>query len=143
MSNEDQTISTSGHCVCGAIRFTATAMPAFHACHCGVCRRWSSAPFFGVAASDLKIEDDSSLKSYQSSDWASREFCGTCGTSLFWRGVEGDHVTISLGTLDNAEEFTLHREIFVDRKLKAYAFDGDHPKLTGEELLASLGLSAD
>ncbi len=141
MPDNEKTITTSGHCVCGAIRFTAEALPAFHACHCGICRRWSSAPFFGVAAKALKIEEDATLKSYRSSDWATREFCGTCGTSLFWRGAEGDHVTISLGTLDNAEDFTLHREIFVDNKLKAYAFAGDHPKLTGQELLDSLGLS--
>ena len=46
---------------------------------------------------------------------------------------------VSTGAFDDGEQFSLTGEIFVDEKPSGYNFAGDHPRLTGEEFMASIG----
>ena len=46
--------------------------------------------------SSLKIEDDTHLGVYRSSEWAERCFCTKCGTSLFYRLVGKNYDVIWL-----------------------------------------------
>ncbi len=39
-------------------------------------------------------------------------------------------------SLDDTSSFTFHEEIFIDEKPAHYAFAGDRPRLTGEEVIA-------
>ncbi len=41
--------------------------------------------------------------SYRASDFATRQFCGACGSALFWRRDGGNEVDIFLGSLDRPE----------------------------------------
>ncbi len=43
-----------------------------------------------------------------------------------------------LGTFDDQAQFKLAGEIYIDEKPASYEFAGDHPRLTGEEFMASL-----
>jgi len=39
---------------------------------------------------------------YRASALAAREFCGACGSALFWRDAVEDEIDIFLGSLDQA-----------------------------------------
>ena len=55
-----------------------------------------------VPCAGVSVEDEAQLGSYDSSDWAKRQFCRTCGTSLFWRLREGDgHVAVAFQAFDD------------------------------------------
>ena len=75
---------------------------------------------------------------YPSSDWAERGFCGHCGSALFYRLKATGDLMVSVGLFDDPSAFTLASEIFVDDKPPGYALAGNHPRLTGEQFLASL-----
>ena len=79
----------SGGCQCGAVRYTVHAAPSevVH-CHCSMCRKTNGSLFWtgaGVAAEHLTIEGEKNLTSYQSSPNVIRQFCRTCGGTLFAR----------------------------------------------------------
>lgn len=128
----------SGGCLCGSVRFTTTPKkPEMDVCHCGMCRKWSGGVFMAVSCGDVTIEDDSQLGSYISSDWAMRQFCRNCGSSLFWRLREGEgHVAVAFQSFDDTGSFTFLEEIFIDEKPALYAFAGERPRLTGAEVMA-------
>lgn len=77
----------SGQCQCGAIRYTVEGDPAYSAlCHCGDCRASAGAPMVGWALfPEDKVIISGEPVSYRSSENAVRQFCGTCGTGLFYR----------------------------------------------------------
>jgi hypothetical protein len=131
---------TTGKCLCGAVRFTAENVKSEHsACHCGMCRRWSGgSPFFAVRADDVKFEGEENVGRYDSSDWAQRGFCKTCGTSLFYYFKAAKRYAMSAGVFDDNAQFKLTREIFVDRKPVGYSLAGDHPRWTEEETIAKM-----
>ncbi len=43
------------------------------------------------------------------------------------------------GVFDDAEAFSLAGEIYIDSKPAGYGFVGDHPRLTEQEFLESIG----
>ena len=90
-----------------------------------------------VACSEVSVENRGQLATYPSSEWAERQFCKTCGSSLFYRLREGDHgVAVALQSFDDAALFAFHEEIFIDSKPPQYAFEGERPRLTGEQVFA-------
>jgi hypothetical protein len=131
--------TVSGGCLCGAVRFTATPKNRHvDACHCGMCRRWSAGPMFAVDCSGtLKIEDETQLGVYRSSEWAERCFCKQCGTSLFYRLVGKDFVAVSAETLDDQSGYVLTTQIFVDEKPPHYDFANKTKMMTGADVFAA------
>lgn len=131
---------TSGHCLCGAVKFSVGSVEAeHHACHCGSCRRWSGGgPFLAAETTDVVFEDTAQLGRYRSSDWAERGFCRACGTTLFYYLVPAGSYLMSVGAFDDQAPFRLVREIFIDRKPEGYALVGDHPRWTEQETFERL-----
>ena len=130
-------MSHSGKCLCGAVTFSAEGLdPHVHACHCNMCRKFTGGPMLSVSVE--RIEFQGEVGRYASSEWAERGFCAQCGSSLFYRLLEPETYIVATGALDDPELFTLSGEIFVDEKPSGYSFAGDHPRLTGEEFMASL-----
>ncbi|MFV2091563.1 MAG: GFA family protein, partial [Hyphomicrobiales bacterium] len=43
-----------------------------------------------------------------------RGFCGTCGSSLFWRFVDGPNISVMAGTLTPPTGLHVECHIFVD-----------------------------
>lgn len=130
-----------GKCLCGAVTFKVQAPTHLDACHCGQCRRWSGSPNMSLEFTDVSFEDSTGLKWYRSSDWAERGFCGTCGSSLFYRLVENPtKMTVCAGALDGvADDTPLTKEFFIDEKPGFYNFEGEREKLTGAEVFALYG----
>jgi hypothetical protein len=130
----------TGGCLCGAVRFSATVTQAdFAVCHCDMCRRWGSGPFFALSAKDVAFEDPGAVRRHRSSPWAERGFCGVCGSSLFFRLVNGGGdagYELSVGTLDDQSGLRVTGEIFTDRNPGAYALAGPLTALTEAESIA-------
>jgi hypothetical protein len=131
----------SGRCLCGAVRLSAEVAATTHgACHCGMCRRWcGGAPFFFTSVSDLTFEGEENLNRFASSDWAERGSCKKCGTPLFYFFKPAKIYSVGVGAFDEASEFQLNEEIFIDDKPTGYALAGEHPRLTQAEVLAKFG----
>ena len=107
-----------GGCACGAVRYALNSTP-FDAgwCHCRICRLTSGAPamvFASVPAGDLVwTRGADQVKSFKSSSFGHRRFCGSCGTPFL---MEVDHqpetVDFSVATLDAPERVTPGFHIF-------------------------------
>ena len=128
----------TGQCLCGAVKFTGTCETTEHsACHCGMCRRWcGGAPLFSVLCKDVRFEGEANITRHTSSSWAERGFCKTCGSTLFYLYKPKDAYFMAVGALDDAAEYRLAEEIFIDEKPAGYTFTGDHPRLTKAECMA-------
>ena len=98
-------MTRTGRCHCGAISYASEGEPEHHAlCHCIVCRRWSGAPMVGwIAFGADRVTIEGELVAYRSSEHGVREFCGSCGTGLFYRNAAflPGIVDIHSGTLDD------------------------------------------
>lgn len=141
-------VRATGHCLCGAVRFEAeVARAETHCCHCDMCRRWTGSALLAVsiAPDAIRFEGEENIRRYASSDWAERAWCDRCGATLYYRlSVDGfgpRTYEMALGLFDDPDAFPMAKEIYVDRKPTAYAFAGDHRRLTGAEHLAALGLA--
>ncbi len=114
----------TGRCLCGACRFVAMphAMEA-GACHCAICRKWTGGINLSVGCSAASWNADAPLRAFRSSDRAERVFCGTCGSSLYWRALDdaADEQAIALMAFDTPGLFPVTRQIFVDQKPDTYA----------------------
>jgi hypothetical protein len=129
----------SGGCLCGAVTFTASDVETdYHACHCGMCRRWSGGPFLGASAGRVRFEGEENVSVYDSSKWAERGFCTRCGSGLFFRVKSPAQYVMCVGAFDDAAAFRLVGEIYVDRKAGGYDFAGDLPRQTEAEFLEEL-----
>ncbi len=139
------TNAIQGKCLCGDVQFQVEKVEELDICHCNTCQRWTGGPYIGadVRGGVTLIEADT-LAWYESSEWAKRGFCKTCGTSLFYKLKADDSFwSIAGGTLDLPEGLSVAKEIFVDEKPDYYTFAGDQPRLTGAEFLASIGTPSD
>jgi len=79
-----------GQCFCGTVRFEVVGMPKWVAhCHCSMCRRAHAAGYVtwvGYPKTSMRLIDGTdNITTYRSSPPASREFCRTCGSQLFFR----------------------------------------------------------
>ncbi|MDP1026541.1 GFA family protein [Sphingomonas sp. KR1UV-12] len=98
-------MSYAGHCRCGAISWHAEGEPA-HAslCHCAECTRSAGAYVVGWALfPQAAVTITGSPQDYESSPGTIRQFCGTCGTGLFYRNesIFPGQVDIQTATLDD------------------------------------------
>ncbi|MFT6580234.1 MAG: GFA family protein [Alphaproteobacteria bacterium] len=138
-----ETQSMTGRCLCGSVTLTATVKGREHGvCHCSQCRKWSGGPGHAVHFEALEFENDDSVTAYDSSEWAQRGFCNKCGTHLFYRFKENNSFVVWVGAFDDNDSFTLANEIYIDNKPDGYSFAGDHPRLTEQEFLKSMGIDA-
>lgn len=97
-----------GGCHCGAIRYEMPAEVLHHAlCHCTDCRKSAGAPMVGwamIPADQLRVIKGSP-KVYRSSQNGRRQFCGDCGTGLFYINEEmlPGLVDVQAATLDDPD----------------------------------------
>lgn len=132
----------TGGCLCGAVRYSIVNAPdKFGACHCTMCQRISGGVnlSFAVPAGSMTIEGEEVVRTYRSSDWAQRSFCGTCGSNLWYRGLDPSGAPkdyhVAFGSLDDKSGMTLAGEICIDSKPEAYEFAGSHRRRTTAEAL--------
>ena len=110
----------SGGCLCGAVRYRASAAPLRGViCHCEQCRRHSGAPclaFVHFPASAFQWLGAADW--YRSSQYAERGFCRVCGSTLAMREeVLSDRVQICVGTLDDAAAVCIDDHVWTDSRI--------------------------
>lgn len=126
-----------GKCLCGAVSITTPDTADMNACHCGMCRRWGSGPYMSVhAGSNVTITGADRIRSFRSSDWAERAFCGECGTHLYYRLLPTNDHELSMGLFQDGPEFLFREQIFIDCKPGTYEFANDTENLTEAEVFA-------
>jgi hypothetical protein len=100
----------NGGCHCGAIRYSVAGEPRHSSvCHCESCRRTTgglATAWLGYPTEALTVEKGEP-KSYSSSGGVERQFCGSCGTSLFYTNEPAmpGIVDVLTVTLDNPTAF--------------------------------------
>lgn len=111
-----------GACLCGSVRVSLPGdVDSVGACHCDMCRRWTSSPWMALRAPPGTMLVGETVRVFQSSALAERGFCAQCGSALFHRPKDGPELAVSAGLFDPIGlKFT--REIFFDRKPAFYSF---------------------
>ena len=94
----------SGRCECGGVKYqTDDELRPVVDCHCDRCRRITGhfMAASGCALSRLEFVADDTLRWYEPADGVFYGFCGTCGSTLFWRSDgDADWISIAAGTID-------------------------------------------
>ncbi|MFK7862715.1 MAG: GFA family protein [Pseudohongiellaceae bacterium] len=129
--------SRSGKCLCGNVTLVMESNSnSVEACHCSMCRAWGGGPLLSFeSCKNIEIKGQDSVSVYQSSDWAERAFCKSCGSHLYYKiTATGDHM-VPPGLIENREELVLTTEVFIDEKPDFYSFSGNTNKLTGTEVI--------
>ncbi|WP_421702346.1 GFA family protein [Aliiroseovarius sp.] len=127
--------------MCGAVTINATLTEdRLRACHCDMCRAWTSGAFVSVASEPGSVTAEGPIKVIQTSDWAQRAICAECGSPLWYEitaeGPGHGQKNLSAGLFPDAAGMDLKLEFYSDKKPGGYAFDGDHRKMTEAEMLA-------
>ena len=121
----------SGHCLCGAVRFqTRGRLRDVIACHCTQCRRQTGHFYAATNVLDdgLTVEGGDNVTWYRASNIASRGFCRTCGSALFWKGDNSDYTSIMAGTFDQPTGLRIGVHIFCADKGDYYEITDDAPQ---------------
>jgi hypothetical protein len=121
----------TGGCLCGGVRFRLTGelRPVVN-CHCGQCRRFHGhhGAYTTLPLAQFAPIADATLRWYDSSDFARRGFCATCGSSLFWERKDGtEGIAVAAGCLDQPTGLTTLGDIFVADKADYYTIEPGRP----------------
>jgi hypothetical protein len=126
-----------GKCLCGAVSIHTRPHAAVEACHCGMCRQWGGGPYLSIhCGADTRISGKNHITEYASSEWATRGFCKTCGTHLYYRLKASEDYEIPAGLFRQQDELQLTKQIFIDRKPPYYDFANVTEMLTEEQVFA-------
>jgi hypothetical protein len=132
--------SWEGGCLCGAVRYEGHgAIKGVEVCHCRDCQRWVGGPFLSIRFSDgVTLTDESAVRWFESSEWAERGSCATCGSAMFWRQHGQDtQFAVAAGQLDDQAALPpIAEHIFTDSRPAYYDFSDHAPRLTRAEVLA-------
>jgi hypothetical protein len=131
----------AGGCLCGKVRYSANAEPAFvGVCHCTDCQKFTGSAFsviVGVPKAALKIEGKLATysKAGDTGKTIERRFCPECGSSIADEAsAMPDVVMLGTGTLDDASWVKPGMEIFCDSAQSWVHLQGDmkrFPKMPG------------
>jgi iron-sulfur cluster repair protein YtfE (RIC family) len=123
-----------GGCACGAIRY-ALGAPPFDTgwCHCRRCQRTSGAPaiaFTTVARKDFDFcSGRDQLRTWRSTSFGRRGFCGTCGTLLTIEvDFQPETIDVAAVTLDEPSGVAPGFHLFCDEAISWARFDDGLPR---------------
>jgi hypothetical protein len=110
----------TGGCQCGAVRYALYAEPTNpHVCHCRMCQKAFGsyfAPLAGVPLADFAwVKGAPGI--FRSSEVVERGFCRDCGTPLYFRYVDKDRISVSLGSLDEPQRVAPARQYGTESRL--------------------------
>jgi hypothetical protein len=109
----------NGSCLCGAVRFAASApLRGVVYCHCTQCRKQSGHYYAAtnVADGDLTIEGHEKITWYEASPYARRGFCSVCGSALFWKHNTSEEISVMAGAFEQPSGLKAEAHIFVADK---------------------------
>lgn len=111
-----------GGCLCGAIRYRATAAPIRGViCHCSMCRKHSGSailPFAHFRRESFGWTRGEPAR-YRSSSFAERGFCPACGSTLsMHEEVLDDRVQVTVGSLDEPHRVRIEDHVWCDDRVE-------------------------
>lgn len=121
-----------GGCLCGGIRYRATAGPLRGViCHCSMCRKHSGAP--ALAFIHFPLESFSwchgEPTKYRSSQYAERGFCPKCGSTIsMHEDVLKDRVQVCLGSLDEPGKVRIDDHVWTEERIPWFDVKDDLPR---------------
>jgi hypothetical protein len=138
----------TGGCLCGAVRYRASADPVRVVnCHCPTCRRTSGAAFMTFVHFPVEAFRWTSGQPtrYRSSAAAERGFCAVCGSTLsMHEAVLADRVQVSLGSLDRPDLVRPDDHVWTSRQLPWLEVVDDLPRFaTISDAVPSRALEGD
>ena len=113
-------------------------------CHCRMCQKASGCPFMafgGVRLSEFVITSGA-IATFSSSDIAKRGFCARCGTPLTYEGVGSDHISVTLGSLDDPGAVAPLTQLGVESRLSWLTGALSLPETRTEQWLAKKKIAA-
>ena len=124
-----------GGCLCGKVRYSADAEPAFvGVCHCKNCQKALGTAFAVVVALPTPaLSFQGTLKSFDdqgdSGKKLYRRFCPECGSSVADEAEAMPNITMVMaGTLDDPSWVKPNMEIFCDSAQPWVALGGDRKR---------------
>lgn len=127
-----------GGCLCGQVRYSADAEPAFVGlCHCTDCQRFSGSAFstvVGIPAAALKLTG--ALKTFtKAGDTGKpihRRFCPECGSGIMDEAEAlPDMVMLNAGTFDDRSWVKPAMQIYCDSAQPWVHLGGDIKRFAG------------
>ena len=89
--------------------------------------------------SHVTFDGQNSVSVFNSSAWAERGFCTTCGSHLFYRLKESDEYIVPAGLFDDQDAFVFDTQVFIDRKPSFYSFENQTNDMTEAEIFEKYG----
>jgi hypothetical protein len=112
---------SEGGCLCSAIRFRVSGEPVFSLiCHCVTCRRASAAASVAWLTFDrARLEILSGHpRIYRSSQGVVRQFCGICGSQLFYATSSSPaNIDVTTASMDNPKLFPPTAEVWLEHRM--------------------------
>jgi hypothetical protein len=74
-----------GACLCGGVEYEISEPVGMGVCHCTRCQRWTGSSLTGVVVDKENFtvtKGANQIKTYES-EFAPRNFCGHCGSSIY------------------------------------------------------------
>jgi hypothetical protein len=109
-----------------------------------MCQKASGGPFMafgGVRLSEFVVTNGE-IATFSSSDIAERGFCAKCGTPLTYRGLGGDRVSVTLGSLDDPGAVEPGTQLGVESKVSWLVRSLSLPEIRIEQWLAKKKIAA-
>jgi hypothetical protein len=126
------TLPFDGGCLCGAVRYRATAAPLRGViCHCPQCRRHSGAPALAFVHFPAKSFSwlRGAPKLYRSSQFAQRGFCADCGSTLsMHEEVLADRMLVTVGSLDEPGRVHIDDHVWTKDQVSWFRIDDGLPR---------------
>lgn len=135
-------LALTGRCLCEALQYRAEVHADFQVCYCRMCQRWASGAFMGVRTTTFEVTQGAAhLRTFKSSDWAERGFCGTCGANLYYHATAHGTPSVAMGTLDDTSGLHVAREYYVDRRPADLRLANNTHAMTEAETLRYFGVA--
>ena len=79
------TETLKGACLCGRVEYEVQDPEALGYCHCTRCQRWTGSSLAGVvvAKENFRFTNGENLVTRYESEFAPRNFCSNCGSSIY------------------------------------------------------------
>lgn len=111
----------SGHCLCGAVRFSFEGAPNWQAhCHCESCRRATASPFtsfLGVSHATFRWTGTPPAER-ESSPGVRRSFCAACGTPMAYQSPTRPHeIDLYAAALDDPSSYAPTHHVHWNERL--------------------------
>lgn len=107
----------TGQCACGQVAYSAEGeITGVVSCHCKMCQQLHGNynPMVVVNKEDFSFTHEAGLAWFNSSTEARRGFCSVCGAALFKEQISGPKILVSVGSLDDTNEWKNIKNVFIE-----------------------------